>query len=556
MIHLLRVEGVNHADSITDTEHLATRRGGSLLLLQAIDTVTTQFGTQLVPVSTSASAGLYRIRPHAIPTATTLAAEVHRTLVRHPLYRHATFVVDVVSGADFSSARRQALNANRWRQMRGLSFRTVGLDPAVDGACAVDEIRPSRLPRTVQAEQQVGVSLSVAERMDHGRRQKQQFHADELQHLPPEARPATTLPGFTHDFEDLARRPLTALEPATLAGKLAVFYADGNGFGQHAGRCSTPEQLHDWEEQLKAGRRRFLARLVEHASHKRHWQTVAGDEIRLQLETLIWGGDEVLLVVPGWCGLELAQLFFACMAGLTGPTLGTSPAEPLTHAAGLVLCHQQAPISRIGQLAQALAELGKRGELRQRDTLHWMVLENFDQAGGDLDAHLRTRHPAASPAWHLDWSHLRLEPATLALLTGTWPPLRVYLPRSALAEAATLLATHGTEAVRHPLLRRAYQQIDAALRSPGGTTHPVYLQWQQIWLALHPGRATSGPPAERPCWPDTRLSLDDHDGWQPLIDHADLAVWIVLLELWDYCPDWRSNNSADTDTATLTGELS
>ena len=61
MQYYLRVEGVNLAHFVYDTQDLSTVRGGSLLLLLAVDEVCQQVQTaRLVPISTGASIGLFQ----------------------------------------------------------------------------------------------------------------------------------------------------------------------------------------------------------------------------------------------------------------------------------------------------------------------------------------------------------------------------------------------------------------------------------------------------------------------------------------------------------------
>jgi hypothetical protein len=141
-------------------------------------------------------------------------------------------------------------------------------------------------------------------------------------------------------------------------------------------------------------------------------------------------------VLPGWCALELADLFFEATAGLRWPAdaAAEDSDKRLTHACGLVLCHLQAPISGISQLARRLAERGKKVR-HNADSLNWMLLENFDQAGGDLDGFLATRYPGSG----LGWPDLTLTPAALATLRRNLPDLKPLLPRSALLRAARLM---------------------------------------------------------------------------------------------------------------------
>lgn len=512
-IQLLRVEAVNLAQCIDDTEDLSTRRGGSLMLLQAIESLasTEGIGPLLRPVKTGASAGLFELLPGAKPED--LREHVAGYLGHHPLYGHGTFVVDVAEADGFLAAADAALNANRWRQVQSLTLSPLGLADEATRACAVDERRPAGARDIVKGEPVV-VSRSVAARRRHGREHKQDLYRQELGGLPEDQRPpGWNVVEYTLDFEALAQQPLEPVEPASLVGKIGVFYADGNGFGQRVRACQSAAEVRAWEQHYMHTRRRFLAAVVERAGSERRWQTQEG---RLRLETLLWGGDELMLVVPGWCALELAELFFACCADLRWPA--DAPPEQaearLTHACGLVLCHQQAPISGIAPLAKRLAEQGKVPG-RNQDSLHWMLLENFDQAGGDLDGHLSSRYPGAG----LRWADLELSPADLASLRRHLPALQPVLPRSAMLRAARLLAEHtAPDAPAHTLLRRSYLQVDRAASEQAAA-------WKTCWATAHPAR--------RP-WPDHWPALDHPTAWADLLRPDDLAAWVTCLELWDY----------------------
>jgi hypothetical protein len=110
---------------------------------------------------------------------------------------------------------------------------------------------------------------------------------------------------------------------------------------------------------------------------------------KLRLETLLWGGDEIEWVVPAWKGWEVLRLFYE---------FDPSPAydkTPLTHAAGIVFCHHNAPILQIRKLAHRLANLAKSNltsipkSREHGDIFHYLILESFDMLEGSLDAFLK-----------------------------------------------------------------------------------------------------------------------------------------------------------------------
>lgn len=487
---LLRVEGVNLAHSIDDTEDLSTRRGGSLLLLKAIDEIAQKHPAALKPISTGASAGLFEVTGDSASTLESVKA-----LLATSPYCYATFVVDLLeSSLPFQQAEVAVLAANRWQQMSRLSFSATGLTASATGVCGVDEIRPASEGATVKG-RKTTLSASVFARRQHGLDEKRNFYQRNLDSHYADLQ-------FAADFEDIASAPPAGMIPQSLDGKIAIFYADGNTFGDIARACTTPDALLTWDVYIRGQRKQLLSALLERACSETHWQT---DKQVLRLETLLWGGDELMFVVPAWCGLELATLFFERTTDMRYPD---NPAgQLLTHACGLVFCHQQAPISRIAKLAKALAEQGKMAN-RQANSLNWLVLESFDHTGAGLDDYLLRRFgTTGSKQPAVSWPDLALNPDSLHALAQYFLPLKNELPHSAVVHIARAMAegrAFSANGEEHPLVKRAHQQVcDAGAE-----------QFLALWKRLHPH------------------AID----WQEVAHPDDLAAWIKLAELWDYCP--------------------
>lgn len=506
---LLHLEGVNLGNTIDDTEDLATRRGSGLLLLEAVDAVAKRFDHWLQPISTGASVGLFELTAAA---PADVADQVLKHLRTDPTYGTLTHVCAVAESSCFAQAREQALAKCRWQQMQQLTVSPVGLAPASGKTCELDRVR---------AAAQGSISLSVQTRRDHGQRRKQNFYQHQL------ADPRYQGLRYTQDFNDLACDAPHGLEPATLDGKVAVFYADGNGFGKIGRGCMSPAALREWDSYLKLQRKALLSGLVERAMREPRWQRSDGT---LRFETLLWGGDELRFVVPAWCALELADLFFELtrdMQYLEPPPCQAPPPDPadrvtnrLTHACGLVMCHRQAPISSITRLSQALAEEGKRGQ-PGTNSLNWTVLESFDHAGDDLAGFLHRRFPKAQPA--LGWADLALGAEAVALLRAHLPALKTQLPRSSITRTVRMMAdgqAFGSGGQPVDLVRRSYRQVQQSL---GSTSDQA--AFEALWLALQPTHQ------QRAAW-DAELASPH-----------DLPTWVKLVELWDYAPCFAAANA-------------
>lgn len=101
----------------------------------------------------------------------------------------------------------------------------------------------------------------------------------------------------------------------------------------------------------------------------------------MRLETLLWGGDEIIWVVPAWQGWWMVNEFYS-----QAKEHIKHNNEPLFHAAGLVFCHHDAPIHRIDSLARALADQFAKAD-RKKNLIAYQILESFDHAGTELTSY-------------------------------------------------------------------------------------------------------------------------------------------------------------------------
>jgi hypothetical protein len=423
-VYFLRIEGVNHGNIIDDTDDLSTRRGGGLTILNAPRQLKgdTQPGAsvtldplirnRLTIINTGASIGLFKFDAANDDEAEELAQKVreHFRLEkleyadpenagktdRLPL-RIGTFVVDVAPIARNEpeaeqQAEQLALAKNRWRQLQEPTLSLDGLWDQATEACFVDKTRPAnsgkRLPkdRGEPPGDKRDVSISVFWRHQYGRAGKQKFYQLEWEALEGSA----TYPSyaFTSDFHEIAEHP--DRDFCSINNKLAVFYIDGNRFGQkgrNAFRGKGAAGFKEWSDAVQKHHRGLLRDLLKIAAADPRWKI--GSLIRL--ETLIWGGDEILFVVPAWKGWELATWFFS-----HEHKLHEQADQAVSYAGGLVFCHAKAPIKNVIALAKKIAEKAK--DLRRSDDGHrlsYEVLESFDDITGDLDEHRGRWLPAS-----------------------------------------------------------------------------------------------------------------------------------------------------------------
>jgi hypothetical protein len=511
MSHYLRVEGVNLGHFVFDTRDLSTIRGGSLLLLQAIPKVETVLrASGLVgagnfrTISQGASSGLFELDVDQAQ-ASQVAQLVRSALEEDPIFCHATFVVDVVAAPDgnpgFRAVTESALAANHWRQMQGSSLaipqRTDTQHPGPP-ACSLNGVLPAATDanHSVRGKQ---ISNNVRARREYGREAKERFYLNWTGEQ--------NLPDFVQDFEKLSQGM------PELDGKMAVFYADGNKFGQiQAEHCNDVIPLKAWDRYIRGSRKQFLTDFLvsEVMPANSKWL----NEGKARFETLLWGGDEVMFVMPAALGWRFATLFFKAFAGLNlsdafsanslrqafeelhpnpPPSAGLinggapPPDLPLTHAAALVFCQHHCPIHRVRTLAkEQMAEYAKELD-RHRDSLVVAILESFDHLGTSYKVAMERRYGNHVPLQHMIFSGQPVLPL-------------------------------------HDKLRQFSEKLGALRGSPTFSRSQLRRNAEEIIK----GRTLSNP--------RTGLSIEETDSIEGLtkLFHSEAIMWVQLEELWDY----------------------
>jgi CRISPR/Cas system-associated protein Cas10 (large subunit of type III CRISPR-Cas system) len=378
MEYYLRVEAVNLDHFISDTMDISTIRGGGLLLLNAIEEkIKKRFEQQFEAISTGASSGLFSFKIADMEKAQVLRQQVVDFLNRDKRLKHATFVVDILPvGKTFNEDKEKVLALNRWQQMQSPTV----VYPSLEGRklirpkrpiCDIDNIRP--LAKKISKKERV--SESVFQRRQYGRWLKQYFYQ---QHTG-----IKKLPRFVNDLSELSYDK----SRGHLHHKMAVIYLDGNGFGKIQQEiCEGDENgefLLDFDKKVKKYRRDFLRRFLTKTISQPEWTFIdpadKKNPEKHRLETLLWGGDEMTFVVPAWLGWWTLDYFFR-----ESKEWNFEKDYPLTHGAGLVFCHHNAPIHRITKLAKDLAELAK-AKSRKKSYVAYQVLESFDYVSEDLE---------------------------------------------------------------------------------------------------------------------------------------------------------------------------
>jgi hypothetical protein len=206
-----------------------------------------------------------------------------------------------------------------------------------------------------------GVSASVSARRKHGRDARQGFYDEELGG--PLLHNGIPL-AFADSFEELIAQHPKGLPPS-LQSKMAVIYLDGNKctairekvvFGPGGTPAEVRKRQKAFSEFMRSARRKLLKTLLEHLLRATDLildKKAKGDALRF--ETLLWGGDESLVVVPAWALMDALPVLHGALDDGDWKHNGFK----ISHAAGILICNYKTPISVAKRLAQELADAAK-----------------------------------------------------------------------------------------------------------------------------------------------------------------------------------------------------
>jgi hypothetical protein len=331
------------------------------------------------------------------------------------------------------------------------------------GPCAADNLRPASSKRVRLQDEDKAVSRPVYERLKFGQRQKRQFYREETgQKL-----------AFTQDFHELAQ--LDTDEFHNLNNKIAVLYFDGNNFsGIQAQHCQTIQDLRDFDTYIQEQRRAFLTTLLAKIKHDEAFLT---SDKKLRLETLLWGGDEMIFVVPAWQGLKLLKTFYTHSQDWEFST------EPLTHAGGIVFCQVGTPIQRVVKLAKDLADAVKAyPQGRNQNGFDYAVLESIDYPTESLKKFYKQRFGEKLSA-----SHQPLTPFNNDVMACV-KHLQKIVPKSqayAMVRAILRESVEGIEGTVSKQLTRLEEVIESPVEVIATYLEQIFPQHTPYWQWLH-----------------------------------------------------------------------
>lgn len=587
----IQIEAINIYNNVLDTNQLSVVRGSSFLLKNAIKKVATQLKNELEAISTGASVGLFLVKEQQ--QLETVLAEIWH-LLRADEFAYFTFAVEHCQAKSLTEARELLITKLRFHQLNAIATVPDVLSEALLSLpCELEgrRIAHKNYTHTIQKKKR-RLSASVAERYRCGRNLRHHYYFDEITD---EAREALDGYGFTDNLESLAKSD----QWPRLDNKVAVIYIDGNQFSKSVREylklaSDELEAQKIFDNSIQSQRAAFLEQTLRDMidaspvgvnkadTAAKYQETLTADKGKdadgkpvkpLRLETLLWGGDEMTLVVPAWNGFALLQSFFEASATWQLPldqqssqqTSGKKSASKkgsnkqgkpirLTHSAGIVFCSAKTPIAIIQKWARELAEDLKcaaneiepnSGDYRQ-NMWNYMVLESIDYpVGGDVAHFMRHRY-----GQHLAQTRPRyLSPC------ANWLSVRQEL--TCLMEGELLS--------RRQLYRIAQtldQHPNPSLNTDSPNTNANNRPCQAPWEALDASElATAQECAEqrlflllahekRVCLKDKLIYLAEEVFGLDFNDrHQRAWFWLHMIELWDYLvPQCTENNDQQNQT--------
>jgi len=215
------------------------------------------------------------------------------------------------------------------------------------------------------------ISSFTDKRKDQGKELRKKIYSTLLKEDFPEIQDYS----FTNNLQELSEYD----EPGNLNGKIAFIHIDGNKFGNLQKNFSKDEMA-KYDEYIQSFKNKFLTNTIKLS---KQFESFFNNK-KLRLETLLWGGDEIKLIVPACMGWKVASLFFK---SAEQNALKIDNKE-LTYAMALIFTYHKNPIKNLNNLLDDLvnAVKSKIKDPYKRlygNRMHYLVLESLETLPDD-----------------------------------------------------------------------------------------------------------------------------------------------------------------------------
>lgn len=408
--YCLRIEAVNLDHAIYDTHDISTIRGGSFILLDTVNSLHNKTPV-LQPEATGASAGLFLFSCHENEKEKILVT-VEKELEKQA-GQFATFVcacMPLPEKDKFAETEQRLTAECRWKQYQTLSF-ALPKTPAKE-ECEMNGVRPA--DETIsRSEGPVAVSASVKQRFNEGKKLRNELYWKLLGEM------ELKKTRFTSDLESIAGIAKNGANEE----KIALIHLDGNKFGTiRANNCRTFEDFKDFNRIVqKEIHEPALKRLLTFATkpESEGFRTKSND---VRLETLMWGGDEIIWIVPASQLWDTLQIFF--------DTVSNKPFKkiPLTYSAGVVICRHTVPILQIRHYAEQLCGIAKASSNGASSNQFALLnMASFDAIHKDVGTFLNAyHHPATANDFIVPFSSMSELRQNVQTIRKNFPKNKIY----------------------------------------------------------------------------------------------------------------------------------
>jgi hypothetical protein len=399
----LRIEAVNLDHSVYDTNDISTIRGGSSLLLDAVYKLTESIGI-LKKISVGASTGLYRINAQE-PEIQDIEQAVKNFLQSEPYCNFATFVVATAGKEQqdsLANLNKRLIAECAWQQYQLSSF-SFPAPHDTHEECEFGGVRP--VFRVIPGKEKKA-SRSVYTRREAGQALRKALYEQCFDGTPPNLQ-------FTDDLEELAQ------------GKdIAVIHFDGNRFGNIRDHCFSVDDFKKFDRKVQGIHKKAICQIVEQTPK-------TGDKIRL--ETLLWGGDEIELVVPAFAAWKTLKIFFDSADPASFQT-NAGDEFKLTYSAGVLFCRHNLPILQIRRYADQLCAIAKKRLSGDPETFTsndnrfaYLNMSSFDLVARDVESFVDSyHHPAKAEDFIFAMNQIGQLHADMLAIIRSFPRNKIY----------------------------------------------------------------------------------------------------------------------------------
>jgi hypothetical protein len=441
----LRIEAVNLDHSVYDTNDISTIRGGSSLLLDAVRiNDKPEFRDILIPVSVGASTGLYEMNVSSDDEMRALETKVREYLKREPYKHFATFVVATIKRS-LAEAGEQLIGACALQQYRLPTFAFSAYEPLPKEheECEYGGVLPAK--HTLPGKKKK-VSHAVYVRREEGKRLRKDLYQ-------------SCLDGndwqFVDDLEELAQND-----------SIAVIHLDGNRFGTIRDHCHTKDEYQRLDTAVQGIQKEAICNIARNSPK-------AGEKLRL--ETLLWGGDEIELVVPAPQAWATLKRFFEATA--VNPCEIGGKKFTLTWSAGVVFCSHNLPILQVRGYAEQLCSIAKKhlSDAPERfiasdNRFSYLNMSSFEMISREVEPFIKSYHqPASVEEFTFSMQEIEQLYADMVTITRSFPKNKVYdivelIQRGeavdALVERALKMVNSSSRAALESVIKRVLSEND------------------------------------------------------------------------------------------------